>query len=66
MTGHLKFLVTCNFLLVAKVTTAAVSLSGPIELIYLTNVEPCDKLLPYLWPQTISKHHADAVLGFKP
>ena len=49
-------------ILVAEVTTAAVTLSGPIELIYLTNVEPGHKLLPNLRPQAITKHHSYAVL----
>ena len=49
-------------ILVAEVTTAAVTLSGPIELIYLTDVEPGHKLLPNLRSQTIAKHHSDAVL----
>ena len=49
-------------ILVAEVTTAAVTLSGPIELIYLTNVEPRHKLLPNLRSQAITKHHSYTVL----
>ena len=51
-------------ILVAEVTTAAVALCGPIELIYLTNVESGHKLLPNLRSQPIAKHHSYTVLFF--